>query len=108
MLAGLLIALFLGTHSNGANVLNKALGILKNTYGRSVSGTTTLIMTPNASASTIYEIARQVGNSQVAVFDSLEDKPLLLAGRGSSIDYNHISRSTRPANVHFYRVNLPW
>jgi RHS repeat-associated protein len=102
----------LGTHSNGANVLNEALGILKNTHGRSLSGSTALIMAPATSVSTIYSIVRQVGNSQVAVFDSVRDPALMAAGMSgtgkSSINYNHISRNTRPDNVHFYVVNLPW
>ena len=102
----------LGTHSNGANVLNEALGILKNSYGRSISGSTALIMAPNTSVSTIFNIARQVGNSQVAVFDSVHDWPLMgagVSGKGVGfIDYNHIMRSTRPDNVHFYVVNLSW
>jgi RHS repeat-associated protein len=104
--------ILIGTHSNGANVMNEALGILKKEHGRTLSGTTALIMAPNTTVATIYSIKRQVGNSQVLVYDSVRDTPLMLAGvsgKGKGyIDYNHVSRSTRPANVHFYQVNLPY
>jgi RHS repeat-associated protein len=104
--------ILLGTHSNGANVLNETLKILKDRYGRTVADTKVRIMAPNTSVSTVYSISRQVGNSQVLVYDSVRDTALLGAGMSGKgvgfINYNHISRSTRPANVHFYVVNTAW
>jgi RHS repeat-associated protein len=103
--------ILIGTHSNGANVMNEALGILKNKFGRSLSGTKGLIVAPNTTVATCNNIARQLGNSPVEVYDSTTDGPLLgagLSGKGKGyINDNHIN-STRPSNVRYFDTNIGW
>ena len=103
--------ILIGTHSNGANVMNEALGILKNKFGRSLSGTKGLIVAPNTTVAVCNSIARQLGNSPVEVYDSTTDGPLLgagLSGKGKGyINDNHIN-STRPGNVRYFDTNIGW